>query len=144
MRFWDTSAIVPLVLVQPGSSEADRWVAEDRDLVAWTLTPVELVSAIRRLVRDGDLSESAAEEAEALASDLLEAVHLVVDVERVKALSARLLRVHALRAADAMQLAAALAWADGAPDGRVFHTYDRRLAIAARREGFRVVPAPDR
>ena len=64
------------------------------------------------------------------------------DVERTKALARRLLRVHTLRAADALQLAAALAWADGHPEGLVLHTFDRRLGEAAEREGFRVIPAP--
>ncbi|MFC1791802.1 hypothetical protein ACFL0I_04985 [Gemmatimonadota bacterium] len=53
----------------------------------------------------------------------------------------RLLRVHALRAADALQLSAALVWA-GSPRGAELVTYDERLALAARLEGFRVVPAP--
>ena len=60
----------------------------------------------------------------------------------MKALAVRLLRVHPLRGADALQLGAALVWADGAPSGLVLHTLDRRLALAAEREGFRVVPGP--
>ena len=60
---------------------------------------------------------------------------------RVKEAACRLLRVHALRAADAMQLGAALAWADGSARGLVVHTLDRRLALAAEREGFAVVGA---
>ena len=64
------------------------------------------------------------------------------DVERVKASARRLLRLHPLRAADALQLGAALAWADGAPEGLIVHTFDRRLAAAAEREGFRVIPSP--
>jgi hypothetical protein len=59
----------------------------------------------------------------------------------VKSIAIRLLRVHALRAADALQLAAALVWADGVPSGSVLHTHDRRLATAAEREGFEVRPA---
>jgi hypothetical protein len=57
----------------------------------------------------------------------------------------RLLRVHPLRAADTLQLAAALVWA-GIAAGRGFVTLDQRLADAARAEGFDVVmPArPDR
>lgn len=48
----------------------------------------------------------------------------------------RLLRLHALRAADALQLGAAIEWANGRPNGRVFHTLDKPLARAAEREGF--------
>jgi hypothetical protein len=67
---------------------------------------------------------------------------MVTDVERVKALAVRLLRVHRLRAADALQLAAALAWADGSPQSRTLLTLDDRLATAAEREGFAVSRAP--
>jgi hypothetical protein len=142
LRFWDSSALVPLVVGQAGSAEVERWMEDDRDAVTWTLALVEIVSALRRLVREGELRERIAVQAEALAGELVACTHVVTDVERVKALACRLLRVHVFRRADALQLAAALAWADGAPGGRVLHTFDRRLAAAAQREGFRVVPAP--
>ena len=142
MRFWDSSALVPLVVGQPASSQAEQWASEDASVVIWTLALVEVVSALRRLVRDGQVSERAAREAEALGVDLVKRAHTVTDVERTKALARRLLRVHTLRAADALQLAAALAWADGHPEGLVLHTFDRRLGEAAEREGFRVIPAP--
>jgi predicted nucleic acid-binding protein len=45
-----------------------------------------------------------------------------------------------LRAADAFQLAAAIIWADGEPEGRNFVSYDKRLRDAARSEGFTVIP----
>ena len=140
MRFWDSSALVPLVVAQSGSAEVERWMDDDPDAVTWTLTPVEIVSALRRLVREGELRERSAARAEALADELAARTHVVSDVERVKALACRLLRVHVLRGADALQLGAALAWADGAPNGLVLHTFDRRLAVAAQREGFRVIP----
>lgn len=140
MRFWDSSALVPLLVRQSGSPEADRWLAEDPEVVTWTLTPVEVTSALRRLTREGELPERTAREAEDFAAALVERSHVVTDVERVKGVAQRLLRVHALRAADALQLAAALVWADGVPNGLVLHTYDRRLAAAAEREGFAVRP----
>jgi predicted nucleic acid-binding protein len=53
------------------------------------------------------------------------------------ALDARsLLELYPLRAADALQLAAALAWCEGKPRGNVFLTFDRRLREAAGLEGF--------
>lgn len=138
MRFWDSSAIVPLVVRQGSSAEVERWLAADGELVTWTLTPVEVVSALRRLVREGSLAERSSREAEELCEEVLMRTHVVTDVERVKALACRLLRVHALRAADALQLGAALAWAAGAPRDLVVHTFDRGLALAAEREGFAV------
>jgi hypothetical protein len=140
VRFWDSSALLPLIVRQPGSGDAERWLGEDPEVVTWSLTAVEVASALRRLVRDGALPERAARQAEELAAALCERTHMVSDVERVKAIALRLLRVHALRAADALQLAAALVWADGAPGGLVLLTFDRQLATAAEREGFDVRP----
>lgn len=108
MRFWDSSALVPLVVEQPGSVQAERWLVEDGDIVTWTLTSVEIASALRRLTREGALYEARALGAERIAEELLSRTHVVTDVERVKAIARRLLRVHDLRAADAMQLAATL------------------------------------
>jgi predicted nucleic acid-binding protein len=44
--------------------------------------------------------------------------------------------VHPLSAADALQLAAALEWCEGKPQGNVFLTFDRRLREAAGLAGF--------
>ncbi len=106
----------------------------------WTLTPVEVVSALRRLIREGALDESLARSAEVRTEEIVHACHVIVDVEPVKSLAARLLRLHPLRAADALQLGAALHWVEGHPQGRTLHTLDNRLALAAQREGFVVPP----
>jgi predicted nucleic acid-binding protein len=105
-------------------------------VVIWTMTPVEVVSALRRLVRESRISEAVAERAEAQSREVVRRCHLVVDIEQTKAEASRLLRLHALRAGDALQLAAALLWSDHAPAGRRLHTFDEGLALAARREGF--------
>lgn len=52
----------------------------------------------------------------------------------------RLLRIHELRAADALQLAAALVLAVFDPKTLPFVTLDACLATAAEREGFAVLP----
>jgi predicted nucleic acid-binding protein len=142
MRFWDSSALVPLVVAQPTSAAVDQWLAADAAIAVWTLTSVELASAVARLLREGSIDESAAHEAEGRVDQLLDSCHTVIDVEAVKLQARRLLRVHPLRTADALQLGAAWEWAIGRPAQRFFHTFDGRLAIAARREGFRVVPEP--
>jgi len=101
--------------------------------------PVEITSALRRLVREGRLDEADAEAAEVRADELIDTSHLVVDVESVKAQARRLLRLHPMRAADALQLGAAVEWAHGRATGRFFCTLDAQLARAAAREGFRVL-----
>ena len=138
MRFWDSSALIPLVVRQPASPRVDLWFAEGFSLAIWTLTSTEIASALWRLVREGALSEADAHRAEFRAEELAAASHTVADLEAVKPIARRLLRVHALRAADALQLGAALVWAVGQPQGKTVHTLDDRLAVAARREGFDV------
>lgn len=140
MRFWDSSAVVPLLVDQEPSSRVAGWVAEDDRMVVWTLTPVEVVSALRRLVRERILAEEVTRLAEVRMDELVRACHVIIDVDPVKSLATRLLRLHPLRALDALQLGAALHWAEGHPQGRTLHTLDSRLALAAQREGF-VVPA---
>lgn len=138
MRFWDSSAVVPLIVKQAASAMADRWLREDGDIAVWTLTSTEVLSALRRLERENVLGQTEADLAEERVEELWRALHVVIDVEGVKARARRLLRSHALRAADGLQLGAALAWSAENPAGRVLHTFDTRLATAARREGFRV------
>jgi hypothetical protein len=138
MRFWDTSAIMPLVIEEPLSTLTTGWLEEDPSVVVWTLTPIEIVSALERRVREGGLGEREALAAEDLSQALLESASEITAVEQAKPLARRLLRTHPLRAADALQLAAALLWAEGFPSGAILHTFDRRLALAAAREGFRV------
>ncbi|TMA79875.1 MAG: type II toxin-antitoxin system VapC family toxin [Deltaproteobacteria bacterium] len=140
MRFWDTSALVPLLVTQGTSPQTDEWLAEDGDIAVWTLTAIELTSALMLLAREGAIRERDAHETEVRIDELLRSCHTIVDVEAVKSQARRLLRVHPLRAADALQLGAAWEWAAGRPANRIVHTLDARLAVAARREGFRVIP----
>jgi predicted nucleic acid-binding protein len=140
VRFWDTSAVVPLLVEHRTSPRVEAWVREDEAIALWTLTPVEVASALRRLVRESSLDERDAQMAERRMDEFVQASQVIIDVEPVKALATRLLRLHALRAFDALQLAAALHWAEGHPQGRILHTLDGRLALAAQREGFAVPP----
>ncbi len=142
MRFWDSSAVVPLLVAQPSSADADAWLGDDGAIAIWTLTPIEVASAVQRLLREGAMSEAQADVAAQRTQELVRACHVVVDVEAVKRRAARLLHLHTLRAADALQLGAAIEWAVGHPEGRIVHTLDTRLAAAARREGFTILPGP--
>jgi predicted nucleic acid-binding protein len=63
----------------------------------------------------------------------------VISVERVRERARRLLEIHPLRAADSLQLGAALLTSEETPQGFPFVTLDRRLADAAEKEGFHVV-----
>ncbi len=87
-----------------------------------------------------DLTEAIARSAEVRTAEIVRTCHVIIDVEPVKSPATRLLRLHALRAADALLLGAALHWTEGHPQGRTLHTLGSRLALAAQREGFVVPP----
>src|SRR5438445_435717 len=53
VRFWDTSALIALVVAERATARAERWLREDPDVVVWTLTRVELLSALARRRRCG-------------------------------------------------------------------------------------------
>ncbi len=135
MKFWDSSALVPLILEQPRSTEARDLLEEDDEIVAWWASSIECASAIARLHRDGQLNASAVRDARALLDMLRKSWFEVQPGDAIREQALRLLRVHPLRAADAMQLAAALEWAGAPPEGDLV-TFDERLREAAVREGF--------
>ena len=139
MRFWDTSAIVPLLLEQEATAELAELLASDPEIVVWWATPVECASAAARLRRQEVLSVAGEERALEILGALRSSWLEVLPSEEVRDHAARLLRVHALKAADAFQLGAARVWA-GASSGAELVTFDERLALAARLEGFRVLP----
>lgn len=136
MKFWDSSAIVPLLVGEATTDAMQAIAADDPLMLVWWATPVECVSAIARLERDGDLTTDGATVALERLDALAEAWHEVQPVEGARIAARRLLRAHALRAADALQLAAAVVAAEGNPGSLEIITLDDRLMDAARREGF--------
>lgn len=132
MRFWDSSAIVPLLVPQPSTPAIEDLVAADAEMLVWWGTSVECISALARLESEGAMSPRDVAMAQARLRALAQAWHEVQPHERVRARAERLLRVHPLRAADALQLAAAIEAAAGSPTE--FVCLDRRLGDAASRE----------
>ena len=130
MRFWDTSAIVPLLVDQPETDHASQLVRDDSDLVVWWSTPVECASALSRLRREDVVDVAGETRALSLLDLLMRAWTEVLPSEEVRLRARRLLRIHSLRTADALQLSAALLWA-GSPAGHELVTYVERLALAA-------------
>jgi uncharacterized protein len=140
MRFWDSSAVVPLLLEEPSSDTVRSLLREDAAMVAWRLAGTEVVSALWRRRRADELDEAARRFAEQGLALLESRWTSVEDAAYVDRRARRLLAAHPLRAADALQLAAALVACDERSDVLPFVTLDDRLAEAARREGFVVVP----
>ena len=140
MRFWDTSALVPLLLEQEATAEVVDLLSQDPEIVAWWGTPVECASVAARLRREERLTVEEEGQVLELLDTLRKSWLEILPSEEVRTRATRLLRVHGLKAADSLQLAAALLWA-GSPDRAELVTFDERLALAARLEGFRVLPA---
>ena len=133
--FWDTSALVPLC-VRQGITPGAIALYKLHDAVVWWATPVEIASALSRLVRLKQLDSNDWTKARKLAKRLADSWSMIQPSDALRAKSVQLVDRHDLRAADAFQLAAALEWCEDSPEGRVFLTADRRLREAAMRSGF--------
>jgi len=141
VRFWDSSAVVHLLVDQPRTPAVVAILREDQDAVVWWGTDTECASAIARLERQGDLRSKAADEAYRRLAQLRGAWGEIHPVEELRETARRLLRVHDLRAGDALQLAAAWLAAERHPSTLEFVCLDQRLARAATLEGFIVLMA---
>lgn len=134
MKFWDASAIVPLLVAEESTRRLQALAAKDSAMLVWWGSAVECISALARLERDGALSSPT------LALQRLQQLsagwHEIDPSDEIRETAARFLRVHPLRAADALQLAAAFAAAERRPASLEIVTLDDRLADAARKEGF--------
>jgi predicted nucleic acid-binding protein len=140
MRFWDASAILPLCLQEPQTIVLKKLVEGDGAIAAWWATPIECYSALARLRREAILSSVEEDQARKLIGMLMIQWTEVTPSVVVREGATRALLLHPLRAADALQLAAALIWARRQPAGHHFVCLDQRLREAAQREGFLVLP----
>jgi len=138
--FWDSSAIVPILLVTAESDRLATLLGSDARPAIWWGTPLECESALFRRHRERSLPRDSVDRALDRLAALLEDVHVIAPTLPLRERAGRLLRGHPLRAADALQLSAALAWAEEAPRGETFVCLDRRLRDAASREGFPIRP----
>ena len=139
MRFWDPSALVPIIVDEPTADGVRTLLRSDPLVaVAWH-SEVECGSAIARLERTGTLTTDRVDECyrrlDALHSEWIP----TQPTDAIRTSAVRLLRVHDLRAADALQLASAIAAAEGHPPPLEFVSLDDRLNGVARREGFPLV-----
>jgi uncharacterized protein len=141
VSLWDASAIVPLILPESQSLAVQERLGRDGQVAVWWGTPVECQSAVERKRRTGELSEAAAGAAARKLDRLRLAWQEVEPTEAIRERALKYLRIHPLRAADALQLAAAFAAAEEQPPTLEFLSLDKRLVEAARREGFRIVEA---
>lgn len=136
MKFWDASALVPLLVAEPTTRALQALAVRDSDMLVWWGSGVECVSALARLERDAALDGMQARAAYERLDELAHGWHEIGPSEIVRETAMRFLRVHPMRAADALQLAAAFVAAENRPSALEVVTLDDRLAEAARKEGF--------
>ena len=139
MKFWDASAIVPLLVAEPTTRPLQALAGHDPDMLVWWGSEVECVSALAQLERAAALDAKAVSIAFERLKQLAAGWHEVEPSDILRESAVRFLRVHPLRAADALQLAAAFMAAERRPASLQVVTLDERLADAARREGFALV-----
>lgn len=140
MRFWDSSALTTVVLPESASHRVEDLLSWDARIAIWWATPVECLGAVARAKRGGRFADSNIRKAKALLDFVLAHASEVEPNAEIRDQALRLVVTHSLRAADALQLAAALDWCDGNPNGESFVCLDDRLRGAAALEGFRVLP----
>jgi uncharacterized protein len=140
MRFWDASAIVPLCVIESHSGRLLEMLRQDEQMLVWWGTPLECRSALRRREREGDLDPDDALRCDQALDDLSVGWTEVCPTALLRRRAERLLGMHSLRAADALQLSAALTWVEDSPRRQEFVCLDDWLRACARKEGFKVVP----
>ncbi len=140
MRYWDASALVPLVVAEAGTESARTWLFEDAHIVTWVWTRTEITGAIEWRAREGSLSRQqrrdVLERFKAFADSWDEVTEVLAVRSRANALLAR----HPLRAADAGQLGVALLVQEHLVGPLTLVCLDQRLSSAAELESLRVTP----
>ncbi len=140
MKYWDSSALLPLVVKEAATAQVQALLAQDGDVLTWWGSRVEAHSALARLARDGQLAPAAHQAAIARLESFAASWNEVVPSDAIRDQAARLLRLHPLRTGDALQLAAAVVACEHRPGTLPLVTLDGRLREAAVREGFAVGP----
>jgi predicted nucleic acid-binding protein len=137
VRFWDSSALVPLLSDEPSTDAVYGLFGEDPDTIVACITPVEVTSAI---TRQAGFNLDLLSLAERRYSVLDTTWRIVDDYVRVLEVAREVVFRHRLRSGDAIQLASALIASRNEPSTLPFVTTDLELAAAARAEGFHTLP----
>ena len=140
MIFWDASAIIPLCIAESHTEGLKEVLREDSAMAVWWGTPVECYSAFARLRREGTLDSEGEETARKPLRMLEQSWTEIRPGRQVREQALRCVSVHELKAADALQLAAAIVWTGNNPRGYSFVCLDRRLKTAAQKEGLDILP----
>lgn len=108
MKFWDASAIFPLLVPEQQSDYCLQILKDDPEILLWCMSRVEVISALTRRLREQALTFDRFQAAKMRFHQILESAYQITALEKVMNRAVRLLEVHPLRAADACQLASGL------------------------------------
>lgn len=138
MSFWDSSALVPLCTNEPRSISAGKFWKLFSQKVVWWETSVEICSALARIERKNKITNAQRLRAEKRL-EILEKVWSEVSPNvRVKELARTFPAKYGMKAADSLQLAAALVWCKEQPKNSDFISGDEHLIKVAKTVGFTV------
>jgi predicted nucleic acid-binding protein len=135
LAFWDSSALIPLCVEQKQSERSTALFAR-YGVAVWWSTPVEIVSGLTRLMCMAEIDPDEFRAGKQLAQTIAKMWVAIRPSARISAQACLLLEQYPLRAAAALQLAAAWEWCEGKPQSQVFLTVDQRLREAAALAGF--------
>jgi len=139
MRYCDSSALIPL-FVQQGDTETFKdLLREDPQIITWWGSRVECASTFNRLLRESMIDQNDFDQIQIQFENFASSWVEIQATEKLRQRALRLLRLHPLRAADALQLAAALVGCEESPQTLPFICSDSRLSDAAAKEGFQVL-----
>jgi len=138
LAFWDASALVPLCVHEISSPQAHLYIRKFSPVVWWG-SFLEVHGAICRLHRAREISTEQKQGALSGLRLLARGWREVLPDDSIRELAAASLDKYPLRAADSLQLAAALTWCEMRPPKRHFICADQRLAASADAAGFAVL-----
>jgi predicted nucleic acid-binding protein len=139
MLFWDSSALLAIILHESSAALLRPFLDEDPEVASSFITPLEIVSTIWRRQHADLFSLAQVQDVDQLYSVITKNWITLGDTRTID-VALRLVARQPLRTGDAIQLASALEVADREGVMLPFVTLDEELGAAARAEGLRVLP----
>lgn len=137
MKFWDSSALVPLVSNESTTETLNGIMTADPAIVVSPITPVEVDSAVWRKARQ-TRDQVARQRSLRRLSELHDRWVVIERYSEIFEEARRMVARYGLRGADAIQLATAIITRGDST--LVFVALDKDLQAAARAAGFPILP----
>jgi predicted nucleic acid-binding protein len=137
IAYLDSSALLRLVLREPGALELDELTSRE-SIISSELLAIECPRTLDRLRLRGVLSTDEASSRVSVVRDFLEAIDLVLLRRPILARASEPFPTP-LGTLDALHLSTALVWRDRMQKQLVMATHDEGLAVSARAYGFGIL-----